>query len=501
VSTEIKPNRALWSLVIGFFMILMDTTIVTVANPAIMKAFDTDISRVLWATSAYLLTYAAPLLVTGRLGDRFGPKRIYLLGLVVFTASSMWAGLANSVEMLIVARAVQGLGAALLTPQTMAVITRIFPPQSRGRAMSLWGAAAAVATLVGPILGGFIVDAWGWQWIFFVNVPIGVIGMIAAWRFVPTLQTSPHRFDLPGVALWAVGMTAVVFAIQEGETFKWGTIIGPVSVVGLLIFGLVVLAAFLGWQHLGRGEPLLPLRLFTDRNFSLANASISLVGLAITASALPMMFYYQLVLGFTPTRSALQTIPTAVLSGLLAPLVGRLVDRVHPRILATSGLVMLAVAMAWYAWWMVPDENLWWRLLFPAALMGVGSSFTYSPIGTTATYNLAGPDAGAGSGIYNSMRQVGAVLGSAAIAAVMQAQLAARLPGGGSAASMAESSGRLPAVLQAGFASAMATSMLVPAGAALAGAVITVFFAARAARQPWRPPTAAGEQAAADAVH
>ncbi len=198
----VKPNRALWSLVIGFFMILMDTTIVTVANPRIMKALDADINQVMWATSAYLLAYAVPLLVTGRLGDRFGPKRIYLLGLLVFTASSAWAGFATSVELLIIARAVQGLGAALLTPQTMAVITRIFPPQSRGRAMSVWGAAAAVATLVGPILGGFIVDAWDWEWIFFVNVPIGIIGMIAAWRFVPTLDTHSHRFDLPG---WPCG--------------------------------------------------------------------------------------------------------------------------------------------------------------------------------------------------------------------------------------------------------------------------------------------------------
>lgn len=501
MSSDVKPNRALWSLVIGFFMILMDTTIVTVANPRIMQALDADINQVMWATSAYLLTYAVPLLVTGRLGDRFGPKRIYLLGLVVFTASSAWAGLVGSVEMLIVARAVQGLGAALLTPQTMAVITRIFPPQSRGRAMSVWGAAAAVATLVGPILGGFIVDAWGWEWIFFVNVPIGIIGIVAAWRFVPTLETHSHHFDLPGVALWGVGMFAVVFALQEGESYNWGTIAGPVTVIGLLVFGLVVLAIFLGWQQLGRGEPLLPLRLFGDRNFALANGAISLVGVAITASALPMMFYYQLVLGFSPTRAALQTIPTAVLSGVLAPVVGRLVDRVHPRILATSGLVVMAGSLGLYAAWMVPDETLWWRLLIPAALMGIGASFTYSPIGTTATYNLAGPDAGAGSGIYNSMRQVGAVVGSAAIAALMQAQLAVHLPGGSSAASTAETSGRLPAGLQSGFSTAMAISLLLPAAAALVAAVITIFFAARSERLPWRPPTAPAGQASNDAVH
>jgi EmrB/QacA subfamily drug resistance transporter len=476
--------RALWALVIGFFMILMDTTIVSVANPRIMQSLDADINQVMWATSAYLLTYAVPLLVTGRLGDRFGPKRIYLLGLVVFTLASAWCGFSTSVEMLIFARAAQGLGAALLTPQTMAVITRTFPPQSRGRAMSLWGAAAAVATLVGPILGGFIVDALGWEWIFFVNVPVGLVGFVLAVKFVPVLETHSHRFDLPGVVLWSVALFSIVFALQEGETFDWGQIWGPISVWALLGFGLVVMVAFLVWQRVGRGEPLLPLRLFADRNFSLANAAIAMVGVSITASALPMMFYYQLVLGFSPTRSALQTIPTAVLSGALAPWVGKLVDQVHPRLLATGGLLTMAAAMYWYSAWLVPDESLWWRLLAPATLMGLGAAFTWSPIGTSATYNLAGADAGAGSGVYNSMRQVGSVLGSAAIAALIQAQLAIHL-GGAAAASQAESSGRLPAALQQGFSTAMAMSMLLPASAALIAAVFTALFAERKSRQPW----------------
>ncbi len=491
MSAQSGSWRSLWALVIGFFMILVDTTIVSVANPRIMASLDADINQVLWATSAYLLTYAVPLLVTGRLGDRFGPRRIYLLGLVVFTVASAWCGLSNSVEMLIIARATQGVGAALLTPQTMAVITRTFPPQSRGQAMSLWGAAAAVATLVGPILGGFIVDALGWEWIFFVNVPVGVLGFVLAWRFVPVLETHSHRFDLPGVALWSVALFSIVFAIQEGEGFNWGQIWGPISVWSLLAFGTVMMAGFLTWQRVGRGEPLLPLRLFGDRNFSLANAAIAMVGVSVTASAMPMMFYYQLVLGFTPTRSALQTIPTAVFSGLLAPWVGKLVDRVHPRLLATGGLVTMAAAMFWYAAWLVPDETLWWRLLLPATLMGLGAAFTWSPIGTSATYNLTGADAGAGSGVYNSMRQVGSVLGSAAIAALMQAQLVVHL-GGPAAASQAESSGRLPAALQAGFSTAMAMSMLLPAIAALVAAVFTAAFAERKSRQQWTPSAGAG---------
>lgn len=496
-----RPWPALWALVVGFFMILVDTTIVSVANPRIMQGLDADINSVIWVTSAYLLAYAVPLLVTGRLGDRFGPKRIYLIGLVVFTVSSAWCGLAGSIEMLIAARAVQGLGAALLTPQTMAVITRTFPPHDRGRAMSLWGATAAVATLVGPVLGGLLVDSLGWEWIFFVNVPVGIVGFLLAWRLVPSLETHSHQFDIPGVALWAIGMSCLVFGIQEGETFDWGTIWGPVNVWSLIGLGVAVLGVFLWWQRRGRGEPLLPLRLFSDRNFSLGNAAIAMVGIAVTSNALPLVFYYQLVLGFTPTRAALQLVPMALFSGVLAPVVGRLVDRVHPRYLATAGLLMMAASMLWYAVWLVPDESLWWRLLFPSALMGIGSAFTWSPIGTTTTYNLAPADAGAGSGVYNSVRQVGSVLGSAAIAALIQARLAASLPGGAAAGASAETSGQLPEALRAGFTSAMATSMLLPALAALAGALVSAFFVRRTTTHAWgTAPRPSAAPAGADAA-
>ncbi len=227
VTSAYRPWPALWALVVGFFMILVDTTIVSVANPRIMQALHADINAAIWVTSAYLLAYAVPLLVTGRLGDRFGPKRIYLIGLVVFTLASAWCGFSGSIEMLIAARAVQGLGAALLTPQTMAVITRTFPPQARGKAMSLWGATAAVATLVGPILGGFLVDGLGWEWIFFVNVPVGVVGFVLAWRLVPALETHSHRFDLPGVVLWAIGMTCPRVRHPGGRDLQLGPDLGP----------------------------------------------------------------------------------------------------------------------------------------------------------------------------------------------------------------------------------------------------------------------------------
>src|ERR1700759_673095 len=186
---NVNPWNALWATMVGFFMILLDTTIVAVANPSIMVKLGTSYDAVIWVTSAYLLAYAVPLLVSGRLGDRFGPKNLYLLGLTVFTAASLWCGLAGSIEMLIAARVVQGIGAALLQPQTLSTLTRIFPPERRGVAMSLWGATAGVATLVGPLAGGVLVDHLGWAWIFFVNVPIGIIGLGLAGWLMPDLPT------------------------------------------------------------------------------------------------------------------------------------------------------------------------------------------------------------------------------------------------------------------------------------------------------------------------
>src|SRR6185295_19271310 len=201
--------------------ILVDATIVAVANPSIMDKLGASYDAVIWVTSAYLLAYAVPLLVAGRLGDRFGPKKLYLLGLTVFTAASLWCGLAGSIEMLIAARVVQGIGAALLTPQTLSTLTRIFPADRRGVAMSVWGATAGVATLVGPLAGGVLVDGLGWQWIFIVNVPIGIAGIVLAYRLVPALPTEHHDFDVLGVVLSGVGMFLVVFALQEGQSHDW----------------------------------------------------------------------------------------------------------------------------------------------------------------------------------------------------------------------------------------------------------------------------------------
>ncbi|GAA4161355.1 MFS transporter [Gryllotalpicola daejeonensis] len=497
---EVRPWPALWALVIGFFMILIDTTIVSVANPAIQEGLKTTTDNVIWVTSAYLLTYAVPLLVTGRLGDRFGPKNIYLTGLVVFTLASLWCGLSDNlpgsgISNLIIARAVQGLGASLMTPQTMAVITRTFAPEKRGTAMALWGATAGFATLVGPILGGVLVDGLGWEWIFFVNVPIGVIGFVMAAILVPKLETHSHTFDWLGVFLSAVGLFFLVFGLQESNTYNWNGWVWA-SVIG----GVVFIVLFVVWQAINKKEPLLPLGLFKDRNFSLSNAAISTVGFSITAMFIPLVYFFQAVRGFTPTESALMTAPTAIFSIVLAPIAGRLTDRVHPRLLVVPGVILTGGAI-WLFSVMISPTISWPLLLIPAAVMGIGSAFMWGPIATTANRNLPPRAAGAGSGVFNTTRQVGAVIGSAALAALMTNRISTEIqkalpPGskttGGSLIS--SNSTQLPAFLRDAFTNAMSETLILPASVILIGAVCAIFFV-----KPNHLRGGAGEAATAEA--
>ncbi|WP_370616030.1 DHA2 family efflux MFS transporter permease subunit [Mumia sp. Pv 4-285] len=473
-STARSPWPALWALVIGFFMILVDTTIVSVAMPSIMETFDAGVSAVVWVTSAYLLAYAVPLLITGRLGDRIGPKRVYVAGLVLFTTASLWCGLTGTIEQLIVARVFQGFGASLMTPQTMAVITRTFPADKRGRAMSLWGATAGVAMMVGPILGGVLVDSLGWEWIFFINIPVGIVGLVMAIRLVPNLPTLSHRFDLVGVALSAIGLFLLVFGIQEGETYDWGTITGFVTVWGIIIAGLLVLAAFVVWQAVNRAEPLVPLSLFKDRNFSLSSVAISTIGFAVTAMSLPLMLWAQAVRDWSPTQSGMLLLPMAVIAAGLSPWVGGLTDRIHPRIIAGAGILSFVVALIWLSFALTPDAPVW-TVLLPIALLGVANGSMWSPVASTATRNLPMSSAGAGAGVYNTMRQVGGVLGSAAIAALMQARILAELPTG-SAGVSAGAIGALPEAARDGFSTAMAQSLLLPAAVLVVGLVAVLLY-------------------------
>jgi EmrB/QacA subfamily drug resistance transporter len=473
-----NPWNALWAMMVGFFMILLDSTIVSVANPSIMAKLGAGYDTVIWATSAYLLACAVPLLLAGRLGDRFGPKNLYLVGLAVFTAASLWCGLSGSIAMLVAARVVQGIGAALLTPQTLSLITRIFPSNRRGMAMSVWGATAGVATLVGPLAGGVMIDTLGWEWIFFVNVPIGIIGLgLAAW-LIPVLPTHQHRFDLAGVALSGVGMFLIVFALQEGQSGGWAPWIWAV-----IVAGVGFMAAFIYWQSINTHEALIPLGIFGDRDFSLSNLAVAVIGFVATAMSLPLMFYAQAVCGLSPTRSALLIAPMAIANGLLAPIVGKIADRSHPRPVVGFGFSVLAIALTWLSIEMTPSTPIW-RLVLPFIAMGVGMAFIWSPLAATATRNLPSHLGGASSGVYYAVRQVGAVLGSAGMASFMPSRITSEMAVPPDGDTFAADGGKgavlqLPEFVREPFSAAMSQSMLLPAFIALFGVTAALFMVAQ----------------------
>jgi EmrB/QacA subfamily drug resistance transporter len=420
-----------------------------------------------------MLAYAVPVLITGRLGDRYGSKYLYLAGLAVFTLSSLWCGLSTSIGMLIVARVVQGLGASMITPQTMAIITRIFPAQRRGQAMAVWGATAGVAMVVGPILGGVLTDALGWEWIFFVNIPVGIVGFVLAVQRVPKLPTHPHVFDWLGVALSGIGLFLLAFGVQEGHDKHWAG-----WIIAMIIGGLAFLGLFLLWQAKNRQEPLVPLGLFKDRNFSVSNGAITTMGFIAASFGFPLMLYAQAVRGYNPTQAALLLFPMAVMSILLAKYVGGLTDRLHPRLIVGFGFAISAVGMLLLSWKLQPGTSVFWLCVFQV-LVGIGNAFIWSPTAATATRNLPMQFAGAGAGVYNATRQVGSVVGSAAIAVLMASRIAHYLPGAGSSVHGEAGAAKISDPHVAGlFSNAMRDALLLPSLVYLVGLVAVLFYEA-----------------------
>ncbi len=431
--------RALIALCIGFFMILLDQTIVAVATPAFQHDLEASYSQVVWVTSVYLLFFAVPLLVTGRLGDRYGPKNVYIAGMTLFTVMSLACGLSSSIEMLIISRALQGLGAALLTPQTMSVINRIFPREKRGAALGIWGATAGLSTMSGPVAGGVITTLWSWQWIFFVNIPIGIISVITVAAWVPRFKPLPRPIDGQSMILSMLAMFAFVFAILQGESAHWAWWIWV-----MLAAGAIITYLFLRRQkHLsGSGnEPLLPLELFNHRDFSYGNIGIVAMGFTSAGMNLPIMIFLQEVHGMSALASGMVMVPTSIISTVLAPFVGRLVDRIDPRPVATIGFLTMATAIALLVVVMRPGVGLAW-IFVPMVVMGLGHSGVWTPNSTMTLRDLPARQAGAGSGAYNTMRQLGAVTGSAVIGAVMQSRVVAT---NGSASAFGEA--LIPAVI------------------------------------------------------
>ncbi|WKD61023.1 Multidrug resistance protein stp [Corynebacterium ciconiae DSM 44920] len=419
--------KALAALCIGFFMILLDQTIVAVATPQLYEQLDATLTQVVWVTSSYLLCFAVPLLVTGRLGDRFGQREVYIVGMAVFTLSSLACGLAQSVHALIIARAVQGIGAALLTPQTMSVINRIFPRDRRGAAMGVWGAVAGLANLAGPLLGGVLVSRFGWQWIFFINVPIGVVSIVLVWAWVPSLDRVARRIDVASVAISMAGVCAFVFAVQQGPALHYAAVVWV-----LLLFALCCVVAFIVLQRraarAGR-DPLVPLEIFGFRNFSIGAFSIATMGFCVNSMMLPIMMFLQSTHDMDAQAASLLLVPMALVACVLAPITGRMSDRVHPRTMSVIGFGGCVIALGIMTVFMLIDAAPL-LMMIPITLFGVTSAFVWAPNSVATMRELTPQLSGAGSGVYNTTRQLGSVIGAAAVGAVLSTSeaLAMALP-------------------------------------------------------------------------
>ena len=436
-----NPWVVLLVLVLGFFMILLDTTIVNVAIPSIITGLHAGLDEVLWVLNAYILVYAVLLITAGRMGDMFGPKRLFMAGLVIFTLSSAACGLAQSPGELILFRVIQGIGGALLTPQSMSIITSLFPPEKRGAAFGVWAAAAGVAAAAGPTLGGFLTTTYSWRAIFYVNVPIGVVAFTLAWLMMPELTNHrAHKIDFTGVTLASLGLFALVFGLIEGERYSWGPIVNfanfgilglnasLISIPTILLLGVVLLLAFWRYESTHReGEPLLPLSLFRDRNFSIANAISTIVAFGMLGMFLPLTIFLQSVLNMKAENAGVVFVPMSLVSMVVAPIAGRQVERVGKWLL-TAGLLLYALGMGIVIW--VASLSAQGTTFTPALIVaGVGMGLTFAPMVTLAMRNVSPVQAGAASGFINTVRQVGGALGSAVVGAILYNQLATDLKG------------------------------------------------------------------------
>ena len=405
--------RALAALCVGLFITLMDQSLVAVALPAIREHFDASLNQSVWVVSIYLLTFAVPLLVTGRLGDRFGQRNVYLVGMTIFVLAALACVFAPSIEWVIVFRGIQGLGGSLINPQPMAIINRIFPYHRRGAATGIWSSVGGSAGLIGPVVGGLVVGLLDWRWVFALYVPIGIVSLVMVALFVPHLPRGTSVIDAFSALLSLVAVIGVIFAVQQGPETGWTPLIWA-----SLIVGVVVLGIFLRRQHSLGERALMPLALFRTRNFALGATAVFTLGVAVYPIQLPIMMYLQLEAGLAPERAALALIPMGALSIFIAPLAGRLTDRLKPGVLSTIGFSLMITAMVLFASLMFLKASVWW-ILIPVALLGVANGMVWSANSTISMRSLPGHLTGAGSGVYNTSRQIGAVAGAAVVGAVM----------------------------------------------------------------------------------
>jgi EmrB/QacA subfamily drug resistance transporter len=363
---------------------------------------------------------------------------MFMSGVVVFTAASAACGLAPSPGWLIGFRAVQGLGAAMLMPQTQTIITNTFPPERRGAAFGVWGAVAGVATIAGPTLGGLLVTAFDWRWIFFVNLPIGLCVLLVTPLIIPDMRPGRrHRIDIPGVLLASAALLAICYGLVEGQRYNWGTISGVVSIPLVLGLGVVLLVVFLLVQRLTQDkEPLVPFALFRDRNYSVVNWVSGALSVGMMGIFIPLTIYFQSVLGFSALKAGLTMAPASLISMFVAPVAGRMTDKIGGKFILMSGLILFGAGMGWIALIARPGAS-WPVFVAPLIVAGLGMGCIFAPMVTVAMRNIEPRMAGAASGVLNTVRQTGLVIGTATVGALLQNRLVSAMADQASARSAA----------------------------------------------------------------
>ncbi|MGI5243383.1 MFS transporter [Dactylosporangium sp. CA-139066] len=400
------------ALLAGFFVILLDTTIVAVASPRIQEDLRASVSALFWVTAGYLLAFSVPLLVAGRLGDRYDPKRVFLAGMTGFAVASALCGLAPSVGWLVLFRVVQGLAAAAMAPQPLTLIRRLFGADERGRALGVWGTVASAGALLGPLLGGLLTATLDWRWVFLVNVPLCCAALLMGLRWIPGSRGHTTSLDLPGALLSTAGLGALVWALLAWRDVSAPMIVAACVLAALLLAGFVVRERRIG------PAALAPPMVFRSAGFRAASVAVASLGTVVIAMALPTMLYLQGVRALGPLEAALVMTPDAVIAALASPAAGRWVDRAGPRRPAILGMALLAASLLLIGLVVLLGVDPWWTVP-GAAVLGVANAVAWSPLSVAAMASVDAAAAGAASGMFNTIRQVAAVTGVAVTGAIL----------------------------------------------------------------------------------
>ncbi len=411
-------RRTVWTFVItsaALFMASLDNLVVTTALPSIRDHLHASLAGLQWTVNAYTLTFAVLLLTGASLGERYGRRRMFVAGLALFTLGSAAAALAPSIGMLIAARAVQGVGAAVLIPLTLTLLSAAVAPERRGVALGAWGAVGGLAIAIGPLVGGAVVEGASWQWIFWLNVPIGLAVLPLAWTRLTESYGPATRLDLPGLVLASLGLFGIVLGVVRGNDHGWTSL----TVLPSLVIGGLLVAAFIAWERRAP-EPMLPLGLFRSRGFTVTNLASMLMFFGMFGSIFLLAQFLQVVQGYSPLEAGLRTLPWTGMPVLIAPIAGALSDRIGGRPLLVSGLALQAIGLGWLA--AVSSPTVAYLTLVPAFVVsGIGMSLFFAPVANVVLGSVRRDQEGIASGANNAIRELGGVFGIAVLGAVFSA--------------------------------------------------------------------------------